>query len=102
MRIEPERVQALRLHLLAERALRAVEADGPFVDARDGQRQAADLGQDGDQVEVGGHDDLARPQHLDFFIERLTPGFRDIFGGREFAGGHVDQRRAEALDDHRL
>ena len=39
MRVEPERVQALRLHLLAERALRAVEADGPFVDARDRQRQ---------------------------------------------------------------
>ena len=47
---------------------------------------------------AGRHDDLSRLEHGQFVGERLNPVGAGVFGGRELAGGEIEQRHADRPD----
>jgi hypothetical protein len=69
----------------------------PRLHARYRQGDLGDGGEVLAERRVGGRDDLARPQHRQFIVQRLPSIRADVLRRGELAGGQIEQRHARAV-----
>ena len=97
MAVQPEGVQAAGAQLIAQRLRGAIDAERPFVERRDGDAEARDLGQQRHRLDALRHDHLARAQHAQLLVQRLASVGAGVLRGQELAGRGVEQRHAEPI-----
>src|SRR5687767_4554527 len=94
MGVETEPLERMGLELRQQRPPRRLELEGPPVRRRDPGVEPQLLHERRDILETRRRDDLARAQHRELVGQRLACVAAEIFGGRELAGGHIEQRDA--------